>query len=95
MINPTLEELSEGGKYNRYMLVIATSKCARIVTEEYVEQREQAERALQSKDNDKTLASMIKKEYRDEKAVRTAINRLSRGEYHIAEETVPGRKAED
>ena len=88
MINPTLEELTAGGKYNRYMLVIATSKCARIVTDEYVEQRENAEKAIQSKDNDKSLASFIKKEYRDEKAVRTAINRLSNGEYHIVEGSV-------
>ena len=72
MINPTLEELSAGGKYNRYMLVIATSKCARIVTDEYVEQRELAEKMLaNNKDSDKTIASMIKREIRDEKAVKT------------------------
>ena len=97
MINPTLEELSAGGKYNRYMLVIATSKCARIVTDEYVEQRENAEKAIQSKDNDKSLASFIKKEYRDEKAVKNAINRLVSGEFRIVspEETAARKAAEE
>ena len=50
MISPTLEELQENGKYNRYELVIATSKCARIVTDEYVSQREYAERLIANKE---------------------------------------------
>ena len=96
MLYPTINKLTKNGKYNRYQLAIATSKCARIVTDEYVEQRENAEKAIQSKDNDKSLASFIKKEYRDEKAVRTAINRLSSGEYHIVAESVDlsGAKAD-
>ena len=44
MIYPSVEELSQGGKYNRYTLCIATAKCARMVTDEYVRQREQAEK---------------------------------------------------
>ena len=42
MITPSIEQLTQG-KFNRYALVIATAKCARIVTDEYVAQREQAE----------------------------------------------------
>ena len=45
MIYPSIEELTKG-KHNRYTLVIATAKCARIVTDEYVKQREQAEKLL-------------------------------------------------
>ena len=46
MIYPSIDELSKGGKYNRYMLVIATAKCARLVTDEYVSQREKAEKMI-------------------------------------------------
>ncbi len=88
MIYPSVDELSVNGKYNRYTLVIATAKCARMVTDEYVEQRETAERKLANKETDKSLASMINKEFRDEKAVKTAINRLYRGEYKIVDESI-------
>ena len=88
MITPTLETLQENGKYNRYELVIATSKCARIVTDEYVQQRETAEKLVSSKETDKSIASLINQDYRDEKAVRIAINRLHSKEYVIDEETL-------
>lgn len=39
MIYPSIEQLTNG-KFNRYALCIATAKCARMVTEEYVSQRE-------------------------------------------------------
>lgn len=83
MIYPSTEEMCQGGTYNRYMVVIAVAKCARMVTDEYVQQRVSAERLLAAKETDKSLASMIKKEIRDEKAVRTAINRLRSGVYEI------------
>ena len=88
MMDPTIDQLSQG-KYNRYTLVIATAKCARTVTDEYVKQREAAERMIANKETDKPISSMIKKEYRDEKAVRTAINRLYDGEYTINDESLP------
>lgn len=88
MISPTLEELLQEGKYNRYELVIATAKCARIVTDEYVSQRESAEKMIANKETDKSIAALINREYRDEKAVRTAINRLDKNEYHIVEESL-------
>lgn len=87
MIYPSIEELTQG-KYNRYMLVIATAKCARMVTDEYVEQREHAEKLLANKETDKSLASMIKREYRDEKAVKSAIKRLYQGEFKIDDSTI-------
>jgi len=88
MIYPSIDDLTRG-KYNRYTLVIATAKCARMVTDEYVKQREHAEKMIANKDNDnKSLVSMIKREYRDEKAVKNAINRLYSRSYRIAEGSI-------
>ncbi|MDD6799835.1 MAG: hypothetical protein PUE85_05400 [Firmicutes bacterium] len=88
MIYPPLEELMQNGKYNRYIIVSAVAKCARMVTDEYVQQREYAEKLLANKETDKSLASLIKREYRNEKAVKTAIKRLAQGEYHIVDESI-------
>lgn len=94
MIFPPLEELTQNGKHNRYTLVVATAKCARIVTDEYVEQREIAERMLANKETDKSLASMIKREFRDEKAVKTAIKRLHSSEVRICENKISEQSRE-
>lgn len=85
MIIPSIDDLSKNGRYNRYTLVIAASKCARVLTDEYVKQREYAEKLIANKETDKTLISMIRREYRDEKAVKSAINRLYEGEFEITE----------
>ena len=50
-------------------------------------QRELAEKMLANKETDKSLASMIKREIRDDKAVKTAIKRLYNGEFVIREQT--------
>lgn len=85
MLYPTIEELTQG-KYNRYELALATAKCARLITDEYVRQHEIAERSLTgNKENDRSITSMIDRELRDEKAVKVAINRIHRGEFCIAE----------
>ena len=88
MIYPSVEELSQNGKYNRYVLCTATAKCARMVTDEYVRQREIADKMISNKETDKSIVSMIKKEYRDEKAVKTAIRRLYQGDYVIRDESL-------
>jgi len=88
MIYPSVEELTQNGKYNRYVLCVATAKCARMVTDEYVQQREYAEKLLANKETDKSLVSLIKREYRDDKAVKTAINRLYEGDIHIVEGSI-------
>ena len=88
MIYPSVDELTQNNKYNRYTLVIAVAKCARMVTDEYVAQREAAERMLANKETDKSLASLIWKDFRDEKAVRIAINRLYQGEYRIVDSSI-------
>ena len=88
MIYPSVDELTQNNKYNRYTLVIAVAKCARMVTDEYVAQREAAERMLANKETDKSRASLIRKDFRDEKAVRIAINRLYQGEYRIVDSSI-------
>ena len=88
MISPTLEQLQANGKYNRYELVIAAAKCARIVTDEYVKQREYAEKLVSNKETDKSIAALINQDYRDEKAVRIAINRLYDKDYKIVEKSL-------
>lgn len=84
MIKPTISELTKG-EMNRYELVIAIAKCARMVTDEYVAQRERAEEMVANRETEKPLASLIAKEYRDEKAVKTAINRFHGGRYQVVE----------
>ena len=78
MLHPTIDELTQG-KYNRYELALATAKCARIITDEYVQQHDSAERPSA---NGKE-AGGIDRELRDEKAVKVAIGRLYRGMYEI------------
>ena len=87
MIYPPIEELTNN-KYNRYMLVIAASKCARMVTDEYCNQRAVVEKLIQNKQTDKTIAAQIKSELRDDKAVKTAINRLYKGSYRIVDKSL-------
>ena len=87
MLYPTIVDLTKG-KFNRYELALATAKCARLITDEYVRQREAAEKSITgNKDTDKPLTTMIDKEYRDEKAVKTAISRIHGGEYVIVART--------
>ena len=83
MLYPTINDLTKG-QFNRYELSLATARCARIVTDEYVKQREDAEKSQTgNKETDRPINTMINKELRDEKAVKTAIKRLHEGEYQI------------
>ena len=91
MIFPSINDLAKD-KYDKYTLVIATAKCAREITEEYVVQREYAERKIANKETDKSIAAMIKKEYRDEKAVKNAVLGLYEGKFRIVED---GEKFEE
>lgn len=86
MIHPSISELTSNSNVNRYTLVVATAKCARIITEEYVKQREYAEKlALKDGDKKSNAASLINKDYRDEKAVKLAINGLHEGDFKVIE----------
>ena len=83
MLYPTISKLTKD-EFNRYELALATAKCARVITDEYVRQREEIEKsATGNKEADRNLLSSINKEYRDEKAVKNAINRIHKGEYTI------------
>ena len=97
MLYPTINQLT-GGQCNRYELVIATAKCARMVTDEYVRQRETAEKAVAGvKDGDKNLCNMIDKEYRDVKAVKVAITHIHAGDFTIChpEQTADAETVEE
>ena len=83
MLYPTIEDLTQG-KYNRYELALATAKCARLITNEYVRQHDLAEKSITgNKETDRPLNTMIDRELRDEKAVHVAVNRLNEGAYVI------------
>ena len=83
MLYPTINDLTKG-EFNRYELSLATARCARIVTDEYVKQREEAEKSQTgNKETDRPINTMINKELRDEKAVKTAIKRIHEGDYVI------------
>ena len=84
MLYPTIQDLTKN-QFNRYELVIATAKCARLVTDEYIRQKEAAEKTIASvKETDKSVVNMIDKEYRDEKAVKVAINHIHSGDFIIS-----------
>ena len=83
MLHPTIEELTQGN-FNRYELALATAKCARLITNEYVRQHDVAEKSQTgNKETDKPINTMIDRELRDEKAVKVAINRIYEGKYTI------------
>ncbi len=82
MIYPTAETLS-GGKFNRYELVVGVAKCARIVTDEYVTMRSKAQRMIDNRETEKPLSALIPTEYKDEKAVKLAIAKLTDGRFEL------------
>lgn len=94
MLYPTIDELTQG-KINRYELALATAKCARLITDEYVRQHELVEKsATGNKEADRALNATIDRELRDEKAVKVAINRIYRGDYSITQNAEDAEAAE-
>ncbi len=83
LIQPSIVDLTKD-KYNAYTVVIAAAKGARMVTDEYVAQRERADRMVANKETDRPLHTLIESEYRDEKSVKVAVRRLHEGKYLIA-----------
>lgn len=82
MIYPTIDELTHGD-FNRYELVIGVAKCARIVTDEYVAMRAKAQKMIDNRETEKSLASLIDPEYKDQKAVKIAIAKLGSGRFQM------------
>lgn len=85
MIYPTIDQLSNN-QYNRYQLALATAKCARMITDEYVRQRTAAENALTAtKEGNGMLLNMIDPKLANNKAVKNAIDGIRDGEYVIVD----------
>lgn len=82
MIYPTIAQLTKGN-FNRYELVIGVAKCARIVTDEYVAMRAEAQKKIDNKETDKPLSALIAPEYKDQKAVKIAIGKLESGRFKM------------
>ena len=82
MIYPTIDQLT-GGEFNRYELVVGVAKCARIVTDEYIEMRNRAQRMIDNHETEKPLAALIDPEYKDKKAVKIAIAKLEEGRFKM------------
>lgn len=88
MIYPTVDQLT-AGKLNRYELVVGVAKCARIVTDEYIDMRARAQKMIDNHETDKPLAALIDPVYKDQKAVKIAIANLESGRFKL------NRPAED
>ncbi len=88
MIYPTVDQLTKG-EFNRYELVVGVAKCARMVTDEYIDMRNKMQKLIDNHETDKPLSALIDPEYKDQKAVKIAIAKLESGKYrmvHPAEE---------
>lgn len=86
MLHPTIKDLTKE-EYNRYELTLATAKCARMLTDEYVKQRAEAEKSMTgNKESDRNLINSIDKDLKDEKAIKNAITRFYDGRYEIYRE---------
>lgn len=89
MLYPSIQELlkatsnENGEKLNKYSLVMATAKCARMITNQYIAERKEAERKVANKETDKDVSSLVNKDYRDEKAVKNALKEIKEGEFEI------------
>lgn len=82
MIYPTIEQLT-GNNLNRYELVVGVAKCARIVTDEYVEMKNKAQKMVENHETDKSVAALIDPEYKDQKAVKIAIAKILDGRFKM------------
>ena len=82
MIYPTIEQLTKG-EFNRYELVVGVAKCARIVTDEYIEMRNKAQKLIDNHETDKPLSALIDPDYKDKKAVKIAIADLESGRFRM------------
>ena len=82
MIYPTVEQLTNG-EFNRYELVVGVAKCARIVTDEYIEMRSRMQKLIDNHETEKPLSALIDPEYKDQKAVKIAIAKLESGRFRM------------
>ncbi len=85
IINPSIKTLTQG-KMNRYMLAIATAKCARLITAEFIAQKTDAENRISTKEIEGPVFNYIDSEIRDNKAVEVAVRRIADNKYNIYDE---------
>ena len=84
MIYPSIDELTRNGVYNRYELVIATAKAARMITDIETNKREEMEKnAAKETPQDKMAFPRFESVVVDEKAVKVAIQKIHNGEFLI------------
>ncbi len=88
MNNTEINKFAEEQGINRYELVIATAKCARMITDDFILQKELEER-VEGRDLDKPIPVLVSDEFKDEKPVQSAVELLTGGEFRIVEETLP------
>ena len=82
MIYPTVDQLTNG-EFNRYELVVGVAKCARIVTDEYIDMRTRMQKLIDNHETEKPLSALIDPEYKDQKAVKIAIAKLGSGRFKM------------
>jgi len=86
MIFPSVEQLTNN-KYNRYELVIATAKAARIITDMINEKKDEIEKNAGPKElNPAEKIIPIQRDLKDipeEKPVKSAIQKIFAGEFVI------------
>ncbi len=83
MNRPSAKEIAKGKNLNRYEVVVAVAKGARLATDEYLEVREEAERKINNHETEKPLLALLGPEYKEQKPVKVAISRLMDGEYLV------------
>ncbi|MBQ0101748.1 MAG: hypothetical protein KBT31_03020 [Firmicutes bacterium] len=94
MVTPSIFELSQDGKYNKYELTMAVAKCAKLATDKYQEERANAKNEIDSsksageRTSYETVYDKVSPEYRDVRAVRIGVDRLSSGEFVIDDNSV-------
>lgn len=94
MLYPTIDQLTKD-EFNRYELALATAKCARILTDEYVTKKETIEKtSTGNKEHDRNAMNALNKEYREAKAVKNAITKIHNGEFTIVRLENNGQDAE-
>ncbi|MCL2158049.1 MAG: DNA-directed RNA polymerase subunit omega [Oscillospiraceae bacterium] len=86
MIFPSIEQLTKD-TYNRYELVIATAKAARLITDEINEKKAEMEKAAGAKELGpaERMGQLPRdiKDFPEEKPVRSAILKIFEGEFVI------------
>ena len=88
MIEPSTTKFSEENGINKYELVIATAKCARMITDDFIKQKEIADR-FAGRDLLKPLPVLISEDLKDEKPVQSAVEMLTNGEFKIVRSSLP------